>query len=254
MSEPTPRSDARPGADTAAADRPKVVLFDLDGTLIDSRASILASHRHAFREVAGIDIDAVGYDAGALLAMRIPEAFEYFGRPELAEQGDRAYDEYYRGEGYKETTAYEGADEVLRRISRARIPWGVVTNKGRDRTVDALRHLVGDLSDEMICLITAEDTVERKPHPAPILAGLERAGIGPEGVAYVGDGPHDVESAIAAGVIPIGAAYGYYGAEPLRAAGARLIIERPLDLLELVTSPDGERPTEADTGRLGGSR
>lgn len=230
------------------------ILFDLDGTLIDSRASILASHRHAFKEVAGIDIDAVGYDTGALLAMRIPEAFEYFGRPELAKEGDRAYDHYYRSEGYKKTTPYEGAAELLKRLSQEGIPWGVVTNKGRDRSVDAMNHLVGDLVGEMICLIAAEDTHERKPHPAPILAGLKTAGIGPEGVAYVGDGPHDVESSLAAGTVAIGAAYGYYGVEPLLSAGADHILERPLDLLNLLTSPNGDRLLGVDAGGLGGSR
>lgn len=254
MTESTPRNETSPAAEPGQTEGPRIVLFDLDGTLIDSRASILASHRHAFKEVAGIDIEAVGYDTGALLAMRIPEAFEYFGRPELAEQGDRVYDDYYRSEGYKETTAYEGSADLLTRLSREGIPWGVVTNKGRSRSVDALRNLAGDLVDEMICLIAAEDTVERKPHPAPILAGLEKAGIGAEGVAYVGDGPHDVESAIAAETIAIGAAYGYYGAEPLLAAGAQHILERPLELLDLVTSPNGERLPGADTERLGGSR
>ena len=237
MSEPTPRTESSPLADRTTTPRPRIVLFDLDGTLIDSRASILASHRHSFREVAGIDIDEVGYDTGALLAMRIPEAYEYFGLSELAEKGAAAYDDFYRHEGYKRTTAYEKAVETLEELSELGIAWGVVTNKGRGRAQEDLRRLIGDGVDEMICLIGAEDTEERKPHPAPIRAGLKAAGIGPEGVAYVGDGPHDVESALAADTIAIGAAYGYYGVEPLRSAGAQYILERVDQLLELVASP-----------------
>jgi phosphoglycolate phosphatase-like HAD superfamily hydrolase len=218
---------------------PTTLLFDLDGTLLDSREAILNSHRHTFREVAGIDIDEVGYDAGELLAMRIPEAFEHFGHAELAEQGALEYDRFYREEGYKYAVVYEGARETILRLAELGVPWGVVTNKGRGRATDDLRRLVGDVVDEMICLIGAEDTAERKPHPAPILAGLRAAGIGPEGVAYVGDGPHDVEAALAAGTIAIGAAYGYYGDEALRAAGAHHVIAAPTDLLELVTTSAG---------------
>lgn len=227
---------------TAATDLSAVrtVLFDLDGTLIDARPAILASHRHAFREVAGVELDELSYDEGALLAMRIPEAFEYLGFPELGERGTPVYDDYYRQEGYKLAEVYASTRATLDALEAAGYGWGVVTNKmeGRART-DLTGFLGEERLEALVCLITAEDTVERKPHPAPIEAALRGAGLDAATTIYVGDGPHDMEAALAAGVAPVAAGYGYYEHEVLREAGAVAVLEEPIDLIELLR---GERP------------
>lgn len=224
----------------------RTVLFDLDGTLVDARPSILDSYRHAFWEVAGIDIDKTGFDEGEILPMRVAEVFRHFGVPELARTGAVAYDEYYRAKAYELTVPYESSRDALVKLGQAGIGWGVVTNKGRGRARNDLERLFGGHVDEMLCLVAAEDTAQRKPHPAPIHAGIKRARAGASTVAYVGDGPHDIQAAIAAGTIPIGAAYGYYAPDALRAAGAAAILDRPVDLLEVV-SADGS-PAEAALG------
>lgn len=211
------------------------VLFDLDGTLIDARPAILASHRHAFREVAGIDIEEVGYDEGALLAMRIPEAFEYMGYPELGNEGSPVYDHYYRDQGFELAEVYETTSEMLAALSDAGYRWGVVTNKGRGRATTDLERLIGPGAlGRLSAFVTAENTPERKPHPAPILAGLQEAGVDAAEAMYVGDGPHDVEAAIAAGVMPVGAGYGYYEHDVLADAGAATVLDDPLDLLDFL--------------------
>lgn len=213
--------------------RIRTVLFDLDGTLLDARPAILASHRHALKTVAGVDIDEVGYDEGALLAMRIPEAFEYFGFPDLAEEGAIAYDDFYRDEAFALAGRYERVKEMLQALVDAGYDWGLVTNKATGRANKDLDGLIGagDM-EKMVCLVGAEHTDDRKPHPAPILAGLEAGGADASTSAYVGDGPHDIESAIASGVVPIAAGYGYYDREILDDAGAAVILDEPMSLLD----------------------
>jgi 2-phosphoglycolate phosphatase len=217
------------------------VLFDLDGTLIDSKPAILAGYRHAVRTVTGIeDFPGPGVDVPELLKKRLPEAFADLGFPELADQGAVAYDEYYREHGTLLVTVYPGIAELLDGLDAAGIAYGIVTNKGRGRSLSDLRH-VGIDPDRMSVLITAEDSVERKPHPKPILIGLERAGADPGGTVYVGDGPHDVAAARAAGLRAAAVSWGYYDHPTLQAATPHVIADRAEDLLAHLTNGTATR-------------
>jgi phosphoglycolate phosphatase-like HAD superfamily hydrolase len=207
------------------------VLFDFDGTLVDSRSAILAGYRHAVAEVLGIhDFPGAGEDVGELLKRRIHETFALLGAPERGDDGARAYDDWYRANGTPMVTIYDGVRELLDGLDDAGVAYGIVTNKGRGRTEGDLRH-VGLDAARFGVLVTAEDSAERKPDPTPLLIGAERAGAEPAATLYVGDGPHDVEASRAAGLGAVGVSWGFYERTELEAAGAAFVADDTRALL-----------------------
>jgi len=207
--------------------------FDLDGTLVDSRAAILGAYQHVFRSVAHAPFPFDGdSDLGQLLAMRPVEVFaQALGSRE--DECVAAYHEHYRDCSGYAVKAYEGAKALLEALVDKGHRIGIVTNKASDRAIlDLARTGVVDVA--ILCtLVGSEHTVKRKPHPAPLLLALERCGAIAARSVYVGDGPHDMSAARAAGMAGVGASYGYYGADALREAGAQALIGSPMELVTL---------------------
>jgi pyrophosphatase PpaX len=198
-----------------------VVLFDLDGTLIDSGAMILSSFRHATRTVLRRDVPdeqlraAVGFGAG------LTEQMSHFGT-EHVDDLVRAYRDH-NAPLHDELAACPGVLELLPRLHGEGRRLGVVTAK-RHATV-RLAFGVLPLERWFHVVVAAEDTERHKPHPEPILLALERLGAAPADAAYVGDSPYDVRAARAAGVRAVGVTWGgLHDAE-------RLAAERPDDLV-----------------------
>jgi phosphoglycolate phosphatase-like HAD superfamily hydrolase len=106
-----------------------------------------------------------------------------------------------------------------------------VTNKGIERTLIDLR-VAGIQAETFAAIVTAEDTVERKPHPAPILLGLERAGAVAADAIYVGDGPQDIWAARNAGMPVIAVAYGFYDRAALSPLDPDRLVDTPGALSE----------------------
>jgi phosphoglycolate phosphatase-like HAD superfamily hydrolase len=212
------------------------VLFDFDGTLVDSRSAILAGYRHAVAEVLGIDdFPGPDEDVGELLKRRLPETFALLGAPDRGDEGARAYDDWYRANGTPMVAIYDGVHELLDGLDAAGVAYGIVTNKARGRTEGDLRH-VGLDPARFAVLVTAEDSAERKPDPTPLRIGAERAGAAPGATVYVGDGPHDVEASNAAGLGAIGVSWGFYERAELEAAGAAYVADDTGALLAHVTA------------------
>lgn len=214
------------------------VFFDLDGTLVDSRPAIVNAYHHVFDSILGMPFTASGpTDLEALLAMRPIEVFSQ-ATGEMVDECLAAYSAYYIANCARDVHPYEGAKALLDRLRRLDKAIGIVTNKGQQRAELDLRNTgLVDVTD-LTVLIGAEHTIERKPHPAPLLAALDRSGALAGESIYVGDGPHDMEAAIRAGMACIGASYGYYTADALRTAGAGGLIDQPLDLLKLIERAD----------------
>lgn len=208
------------------------VLFDFDGTLADSTPAILESYRHAFTEVLGYEYPVTQAEIDEMLSIRFLELCALKG-------GDRAdelvtrFRERYLGELENPPAVYDGVHEMFEGLAARGITVGVVTNKTRVGAEHEIRRCgLGDVP--FVCVVTADEATEGKPHPMPVLLGLEGAACAAEATYYVGDGGHDMEAARGAGVLGIGAAYGDWGAERLRAAGAHAVIERPLELLDVL--------------------
>jgi pyrophosphatase PpaX len=180
----------------------ETILFDLDGTLIDSGAMILASMRHATRTVLGREIPdellLAGVGSGLMAEMR---ALDEARADELV----RVYREHNEPL-HRDLQPCPGVIDLLPRLEAERRRLGIVTAKRR-RTVD-LAFAVLPLRGYFGVVVTAEDTERHKPHPEPLLLALERLGARAESAAYVGDSPFDVRAARAAGMTAVAVTWG----------------------------------------------
>jgi pyrophosphatase PpaX len=205
-----------------------VVLFDLDGTVIDTGAIILASMRHAAETVIGGDYS----DEQLLAAVGGPglEAQMEGLDPQRVDELVRVYREH--NEPLHETiSACAGMEDVLEILAQRGHRLGIVTAKRR-LTVDLAfaRVPIQGLFDTVV---GGDETTEHKPHPAPLLLALERLRARPDEAAYVGDSPFDMQAAKAAGLFAIGVSWGrIHTADKL--TDADVVIHDAQELLELV--------------------
>ena len=184
--------------------RSRVVLFDLDGTLIDSGAIILASMRHAAetvlaRRIPDEELMAAVGGPGLVAQMRAIDA-------EHADELVRVYREHNEPL-HEELQACEGVLDLLPELKRRGARLGIVTAK-RVATVQLAVDVIPELERYFDVVVGAEDTQRHKPHPDPILEALRRLGVEPGEAAYVGDSPFDVQAAKAAGVRAVAVTWG----------------------------------------------
>lgn len=206
------------------------VLFDLDGTVIDSVTLIRESHRHAVRTVLGLDLDdeALVVNVGRPLI----EQMRHFSE-EHAETLYHTYREWNHANTAALLAAYDGIDQLLERLAGTGRPLGIVTSKSRD-AVDLAWQVLPEVRDRFGVIVVAEDTPVHKPEPDPVLHALERLGAGTEGACYVGDAPFDIRAGRAAGVATIGVTWGFFSRADLEAEGADLIVDTPQELLRVL--------------------
>lgn len=205
-----------------------VVLFDLDGTLVDSGAIIVASMRHAATTVLGRDVPvevlsaAVG-GPGLVEQMRLLDA----GRVDDLVRVYREHNEPLHA-GLQACT---GIDAAVRRLRDEGRRLGIVTAK-RHATVRLAWEALPELEALFDTVVGADDTERHKPDPEPLLLALERLGARPEQAAYVGDSPFDVQAAKAAGVHALAVTWGgIHTRERLAAEQPDALVDSPEDLL-----------------------
>lgn len=180
-----------------------VVLFDLDGTLVDSGPIILASYKHATSSVLGLDVP----DAELMALVGGPGLQEQMARFS-AERADELV-AVYRAHNeplHDGLLAFPGIEGVLRTLKAEGRQVGVVTAKRRP-TVELAFVAVG-FGDVFDVVVGSEDTVLHKPNAEPILKALELLGADPGDAAYVGDSPYDILAARAAGTHAVWVSWG----------------------------------------------
>jgi phosphoglycolate phosphatase len=209
---------------------PGAVLFDLDGTLIDS-APDLAGTANDMRVARGLSCLPMEY----LRPMVGSGARGMVGRAFGIAPGDAAFTELreeflrrYEARMTQETHIFGEMSPVLHRLRATNLPWGIVTNKA----MRFAQPLVQALRLGPAVLVCGDTTPHSKPHPAPLIEAARQLGVSPLACVYVGDDKRDVEAGRAAGMHTIAAAWGYLGlGASIEAWGADQILQSPSDLL-----------------------
>jgi pyrophosphatase PpaX len=209
--------------------RHPVVLFDLDGTLIDSGPIILASMQHATRTVLGREIayEELAATVGGQGLISQMQALD-------AERVDELLEAYraHNDPLHDTLEAFDDVLELLPRLVAEGRKLGIVTAK-RHRTVALAFDRFPQLDEQFDVVIAYEDTERHKPDPDPVLAGVAHFGAEPSQAAYVGDSPFDVRSAKAAGVFAVAVGWGgIHSDDRLLAEEPDAFVRKPEDLLD----------------------
>ncbi len=192
------------------------VLFDFDGTLVDTTEMIHQSMRHATSSVLGRD-DIPREMLLANVGQPLPRQMELIDT-ENAESLLEAYRSHHERHHDALIREFPGVEESLDRLGSAGIKVAVVTSKRRASVEMALEIFPG-LRNVVDRFVTMEDTTHHKPHPEPLLRALQLlGGIPRERAAYVGDSPFDVQAAKAAGLTSVAVSWGAFSEDALRAS------------------------------------
>jgi 2-phosphoglycolate phosphatase len=184
------------------------VLFDLDGTLVDTAPDMVAVLQHLQREHG---IDPVPYELGRSNVSNGAVGLLTVGFPEIEiEFGGDLHQEYL--ERYEEmicvdSQVFDNLHELLEQLDDKEYPWGVVTNKPEQLTVPLMIAL--GLAERSACIISGDTLAVRKPDPAPLLLACDVIGVDPDTAIYIGDAERDIEAGRRAGMATIAASYGY---------------------------------------------
>lgn len=211
----------------------EMVVFDLDGTLIDSTELILSSYRHTMRTHLGRQLP----DEDWLSTMGRPLRVQLrdFARDEADVQAmldtySAHNDEYHDAS----IAAFPGVEVVLRTLLAAGYPLGIATSKRKEFALRGLR--VSGLPVEWFgAIVTADDVERHKPDPEPLLVALSKLGCESPGAAmYVGDSPFDMAAGRAAGMATVAVMWGPHDEESLARHSPDFTLRKPSDLLEIV--------------------
>ncbi len=190
-------------------------LFDLDGTLIDSIPLIMASFRHTMRTHLGAVPDDTSWRAGFGTPLR-PQLRKFARDEEHASRMVDTYRAYTDAHHDRLLESYVGIDDALGTLHGAGVQLAVVTSKTHAL---ARRGLKGcGLDGYFGVLIGADDVSQHKPHPAPVLAALDRLSAVRADTVFIGDSPHDIEAGRAAGIRTAAALWGPFPREVLAQA------------------------------------
>jgi pyrophosphatase PpaX len=212
---------------------PFAVLFDLDGTLIDSVELIVSSARYAFSDRAG----RRPTDAEWVTGLGTPLVTQFREWAEDEEEVVRLvarYREYQMAHHDILTRPYDGIRAALDELRARGYQVAIVTSK---LNALARRGLAcTGIDDCFECIIGCDDSTRHKPDPEPVLLALDRLGIAAGRAAFVGDSPFDMAAGNAAGVYSVGALWGPFARHELEAApgGVRAFAERPQEVPQIV--------------------
>ncbi len=189
------------------------ILFDLDGTLVDTAPDLAFALNSLLQEegletLSYTDIRPVAsHGSAGLLGLGFGITTEHRDYPSLQQR----FLQLYQDNIARETTLFEGMEEVISALEQANISWGVVTNKPAFLTEPLMDAL--ELTDRAACIVSADTTPFTKPHPAPMLHACELINLPPEQCLYIGDAARDIEAGKNANMRTITALYGYLGAQ-----------------------------------------
>lgn len=210
--------------------KPTAILFDLDGTVLDTYDVIAVSMRHASEAVLGKTLpDSVLLaQVGQPLVTQV-EAFS--DDPKVRED----FLAFYRKENEAglcdKSKPFVGMKDLIVSLKNSGYQVGVVTSKRHQLAEDSLRYY--GIYKHLDCLIALEESVNHKPHPEPLIVATKTLGVMLESCVYVGDSPFDMQAAHAAGIRGIGVTWGkFFGREILEGESPLEIVDTPAELEE----------------------
>jgi len=209
-----------------------IVLFDLDGTVIDSTELIRESHRHAVRTVLGDELpdERLVANVGRPLIEQM-RAFD----PDRAEELLAVYREWNHANTGRLLRSYDGMEELLAELRHDGRRLGIVTSKSGP-TVD-LAWEVLPLSHHFDVVVSAETTGRHKPHPDPVHHALQHLDGHPERAVLVGDSPFDLRAGRAAGLTTVAVTWGFFDRAELEAEQPDHIVDTPAELRAVLAGP-----------------
>ena len=227
----------------------KAVLFDLDGTLLDTALDFMVALNalRAEEQLPPLPYEEVrcqvSHGANALVKLGfgvLPPTQHEVMRKRLLD--------IYRRQLARHTQLFEGGDEMLTELERRGLSWGIVTNKPGWLTEPLLVEV--KLHTRARAVVSGDTLAERKPHPLPLLHAAAAMGVRPDECVYVGDAERDMQAAQAAGMYALIAGYGYLGdADHADAWFSHGWLDTPLELLDWL---DG-RPVNAHAANDAGA-
>jgi phosphoglycolate phosphatase len=212
----------------------KAVLFDLDGTLIDSAPDLgaAADKMRLDRGLPSLPFEKYRPMAGAGARGMLGVAFGITPEhPHFAEMREEFFRNYENCMTQR-TYVFDGVQQLIASLAERNLPWGVVTNKSMRFTAPLTRAM--PLFASARTVVGGDSTPHPKPHPAPLLEAARQVGVRPIECVYVGDDLRDVQAGRAAGMGTVAATYGYLGATDVKDWGADVQITTPLSLLPLL--------------------
>ena len=213
----------------------QAVLFDLDGTLIDSAPDLGAAvdKMRVARGMTSLPLSYYRPMAGAGARGMIGLAFGWTPDHPDYEQLKEEFFVNYESCMTERTFAFEGVAQLIQSLVNLNMPWGVVTNKSK-RFTEPLTQAMPLFSSAAV-VISGDTTPHAKPHPAPLLEAAKRLGIDPAACVYVGDDERDIVAGHAALMKTVAATYGYLGVQSdVKSWQAHAQIETPAQLLDLL--------------------
>ncbi len=211
------------------------VIFDLDGTLLDTLEDIAVSANEVLRQFGAVEHPLESYkmlvgDGVAVLFQRAWPAT--VSDPKLLQSAVDCFHQVYAGEWYKRSKPYDGIESLLSRLVEHRMPLAVLSNKPDRFTHQCVDHFLGKYS---FSSVHGQKTgVPRKPDPAGVFVIARELSVRTEEIAYVGDTNTDMETAVSAGCCAIGVSWGFRAIEELRRCGAQEIVHTPGELADLL--------------------
>lgn len=214
----------------------KAVIFDLDGTLVDSLADLsdsvnlmLESYGFPTHEVEKYRY-FVGNGSKKLMERTLPR--DKAASAEFVEEALAKYKAIYKEHLLEKTRPYNGVRELLAELKSRGIPLAVCTNKHNDAALTIVKILFAPGTFEEV--LGDRPGFPKKPNPATPLEIASHLGVKPDEVAYLGDTSVDMETAVHAGFLPVGVLWGFRPEEELVKSGAKVLLKAPLELLEKV--------------------
>jgi phosphoglycolate phosphatase len=211
----------------------QTVLFDLDGTLLDTAADLANALNAVLRlnKQSALPFEqirpVVSHGGQALIELGFKLCPDH---PEFAPLKNQLLD-YYQSHIADQTTLFPGMSEVLDTIEQRGMNWGVVTNKPAWLTEPLMDAL--DLTRRASTIVSGDTVDERKPHPAPLLYACKIVGSKPDACLYIGDAERDITAGHKAGMFTLVAMFGYLMAEDEPENwGATALIQQPSDILK----------------------